>query len=100
SSIPGVRVYSGNKLGHAAFQLTDRAPAKTGVLRDVEGLQMRFRISRKYLQPFLASPKDERTGEFVLSTKWVLTAPASLPSGTLRDYLNHCRSLGVHDGPS
>lgn len=100
SEVAGLRrveVFSGNKLGHAMFQLRDRGANSRGVLRDLEGHQMNVRLNRQYLKPLLRSPVDERTGEFTGSDYWVLHAPEQLPStGALRSYINRCRELGVH----
>lgn len=99
--IEGVDIFSGNKLGHAMYQLRDLAPTRTSVLRDVEGYEMQVRLNRKYLKPFLRSPMDERTGEFRTSEYWVLSAPQTLPSsGSLRSYIDNCRRLGVQNRPS
>jgi hypothetical protein len=95
--LDGVTAFSGNKLGHAIYQLRDLTPNRTGVLRDLEGFRMRLRLNKSYLLPFLRSPMDERTGEFTTSDYWVLNAPETIPSsGALRSYVNHGRGLGVH----
>ena len=78
--IEGVDVFSGNKLGHAMYQLRDLAPTRTSVLRDVEGYEMQVRLNCKYLTPFLRSPLDERTGEFKESEYWVLIGAADSPA--------------------
>lgn len=100
-SMAEIQVFSGNKLGHAMYQLRDVAPTRAGVLRDVEGFGMKVRLNRSYLLPILRSPMDERTGEFTKSDYWVLNAPESLPSGgQIRNYVSHCRALGAHTAPS
>lgn len=100
-TVDGVSIFSGNKLGHAMYQLRDLAPGKAGVLRDVEAQQMKFRLNRAYLLPMLRSPMDERTGEFRQSEYWALAAPATVPaSGALRTYIENCKRLGVHKKPS
>lgn len=101
SSLSEAAIYSGNKLGHAFFQLRDLSPSHKSVLRKVEGLKLEFEINRSYLTPLLSSPKDERTGEFRGAEFWVLSAPEKLPStGQLRRYIEHGRDLHVPDTPS
>lgn len=101
SKLQGVKVYSGNKLGHPFYQLRNLGPpTSTAVLREVEGYKMRLRLNRNYLTPFLTSPKDERTGEFTTSPWWVLSAPEKLGSGALRTYINSARVAGAGDAPS
>ncbi len=101
AELDGVAVYSGNKLGHAMYQLRDVAPNRPGVLRDLEGNGMQVRLNKNLLLPFLRSPVDERTGEFTTSDYWVLNAPKQLPSsGALTSYINHCRKLGAHRSPT
>jgi hypothetical protein len=96
-----VKIFSGNKLGHAFFQLRDLAPTKNAVVRRVSGLKMEFDLARSYLKPLLSSPKDERTGEFRRSEYWVLNAPQKVPaSGQIRRYIETAKKLGVHLAPS
>lgn len=96
-----IEVFSGNKLGHAMYQLRDNSPNRSGVLRDLQGYEMEVRLNRSFLLPFFRSPMDERTGEFASSEYWVLAAPESLPStGSLRNYVRHCEQLGVQNRPS
>ena len=100
-SMKKVTVFSGNKLGHAFFQLRDRAPTKSSVVRSVSGHKMDVDISRQYLKPLLSSPKDERTGEFTGSSYWVLNAPERVsPTGQLHKYIDHARRLRVHEKAS
>lgn len=99
--LSGVAIYSGNKLGHAFFQLRDLAPSSKRVLRTVAGFKLEFDINKSCLTPLLSSPKDERTGEFRESEYWVLTAPKKLGSaGQLKSYIEHGRQLDVHKAPS
>lgn len=101
AEVEGVSIFSGNKLGHAMYQLRDLAPTRSGVLRDLEAQQMRLKLNRSYLLPLFRSPMDERTGEFRQSEYWVLNAPKILPStGALRAYVDHCKSVGVQSRPS
>jgi hypothetical protein len=96
-----IRVFSGNKLGHAFFQLRDLAPANNAVVRRVSGLKMEFDLTKTFLRPLLSSPKDERTGEFRKSQYWVLSAPERLPSrGQVRNYIEAAKKLHVHRAPS
>src|SRR5262249_17527438 len=70
--VKGVHVYSGNKLGHACYQLRDLKPGGSAVIRSVRGFEMELQLNKKYLTPLLSSPKDERTGEFRGSEYYVL----------------------------
>jgi hypothetical protein len=101
NALSNVAIFSGNKLGHAFFQLRDLVPTRKSILRKVEGLKLEFEISRTHLTPLLSSPKDERTGEFRGSEFWVLDAPETIPSsGPLRRYIEHGRALHVPSRPS
>jgi hypothetical protein len=101
--LPGVAVFSGNKLGHDFYKLADQDTSKPGVTRRLKGYGIEISLSTKYLVPLLSGPRDERSGEYQPDrTKvWVLDAPEVLPAGgSLAAYVSHARKVRVPDSPS